>query len=228
MRRISGGGICPSRWGPSWRRSRKASCSARFVQGIEVSGRAYGGGWWDWLTPFSLLTGMALVVGYGFLGATWLILKTEGSLRDHAYRVALPLFIAVIALIGAVSLWTPFLAPDIAARWFGFPNILLLAPVPLLVALLGFLLLRALKQRLDRQPFLLALGLFVLSYAGLGISNYPYVVPRSVTIWQAAAPDSSLAFLLVGAVVLLPLILAYTGYAYWVFRGKITSGEGYH
>jgi cytochrome d ubiquinol oxidase subunit II len=199
-----------------------------FVQGIEVSGRAYSGGWWDWLTPFSLLTGLALVIGYGFLGATWLILKTEGSLRDHAYRVALPLLVAVLVLIGGVSLWTPFLAPDIADRWFGLPNILLFAPVPLLVALLALLLWRALKQRLDRPPFLLALGLFVLSYAGLGISNYPYVVPRSVTIWQAAAPDSSLKFLLVGAVVLLPLILGYTGYAYWVFRGKITSGEGYH
>jgi len=199
-----------------------------FVQGIEVSGRAYSGGWWDWLSPFSLLTGTALVIGYGFLGAAWLILKTEGSLREHAYRVALPLFVAVIVLIGAVSLWTPFLAPDIAERWFSRPNIFVLAPVPLLVGLLGFLLLRALRRRLDRQPFPLALGLFVLSYAGLGVSNYPYVVPRSVTIWQAAAPDSSLAFLLIGAALLLPLILGYTAYAYWVFRGKLKSGEGYH
>jgi cytochrome d ubiquinol oxidase subunit II len=140
----------------------------------------------------------------------------------------MPLMVAVLVLIGAVSLWTPFLAPDIADRWFRIPNLLLVAPVPVLVALLALLLWRALKERLDRQPFLLALGLFVLSYAGLGISNYPYVVPRSVTIWQAAAPDSSLAFLLIGALVLLPLILAYTAYAYWVFRGKITSGEGYH
>jgi len=199
-----------------------------FVQGIEVSGRAYSGGWWDWLTPFSLLTGVSLVIGYGFLGAAWLILKTDGSLRERAYRMALPLFVAVIVLIGGVSLWTPFLAPDIAERWFGRPNIFLLAPVPLLVALLGLLLLRALRRRFDRQPFPLALGLFVLSYAGLAVSNYPYVVPRSVTIWQAAAPDSSLEFLLVGAVVLLPLILAYTAYAYWVFRGKVKSGEGYY
>jgi cytochrome d ubiquinol oxidase subunit II len=199
-----------------------------FVQGIDVSGRAYGGGWWDWLTPFSLLTGAALVIGYGFLGAAWLILKTEGSLRDHAYRVARPLFAAVILLIGAVSLWTPFLAPDIAARWFSVPNIFLLAPVPLLVGLIGLLLLRALAQRRDRQPFPLALALFVLSYVGLAISNYPYVVPRSVSLWEAAAPDSSLGFLLVGAAVLLPLILAYTAHAYWVFRGKVKSGEGYH
>jgi cytochrome d ubiquinol oxidase subunit II len=199
-----------------------------FVQGIAVEGRAYGGGWWDWLTPFSLLTGVALAAGYGFLGAAWLILKTDGDLRARAYGIAMPLLFAVLAAIGAVSLWTPFLAPDIAARWFALPNLIVLAPVPLMVALLALLLWRALRRRIDSQPFPLALGLFLLSYVGLGVSNYPYVVPRSVTIWDAAAPDASLAFLLVGAAILLPLILGYTAHAYWVFRGKVRSGEGYH
>lgn len=199
-----------------------------FVQGIEIDGRAYGGGWWDWLTPFSMLTGFSLIAGYGLLGAAWLIGKTEGSLRDRSYEIARKLLYVVVLLIGAVSLWMPFLDPDITARWFSWPNIAYLSPVPLLVAGLGLLLLRALANRKDRQPFPLALGLFVLSYAGLGISLYPYVVPRSLTIWQAAAPDASLAFMLVGAIMLLPLIIGYTAYAYWIFRGKVKANAGYH
>jgi len=199
-----------------------------FVQGIAVSGRAYGGGWFDWLTPFSLATGAALVAGYALLGATWLVLKTEGALQARCVTLARRLGIAVILFIAAVSLWTPLLDGAIAARWFSWPNILLLSPVPVLVAALALLLFRTLAQGRALAPFLISLGLFLLSYAGLGISLYPYVVPRSVTVWDAAAPDASLGFLLVGAAVLLPIILTYTGYAYWVFRGKVRRGEGYH
>ncbi|MGF1607243.1 MAG: cytochrome d ubiquinol oxidase subunit II [Rhodothalassiaceae bacterium] len=199
-----------------------------FIQGIEVDGRAYGGGWWDWLSPFSLLTGVALVAGYGLLGAAWLILKTEGRVRDRCYRLAMPLTYSVVGLIALVSLITPFLDGTIRARWFDWPNILFVSPVPLLVAALAYWLYRAVKGRKDNRPFPLALGLFVLSYIGLGISLYPYVVPRNLTVWQAAAPDSSLLFLLVGALVLLPLIIGYTAYSYWIFRGKVRAGEGYH
>lgn len=198
------------------------------VQGIPVANRAYAGGWWDWLTPFSMLTGVALVIGYALLGATWLVMKTEGELQDRAYRFAWMSGCGTIALIGIVSLWTPFLNPVFMARWFAWPAILYTAPVPLLVAGCVYLLYKGLSERRDVMPFLAAIGFFVLSYIGLGISFYPYILPPSITIWEAAAPDNSLRFLLVGAVVLIPLILLYTGYSYWVFRGKVDPAGGYH
>jgi cytochrome d ubiquinol oxidase subunit II len=199
-----------------------------FIQGFAIDGRAYAGGWFDWLTPFSILTGIAVVVGYALLGATWLIMKTEGALQDWCFRVTLPLGAAVVGLIVIVSIWTPLLDPTIAARWFGWPNIVLVSPVPLLVAGASFALHRAVQSRRELLPFLLSQGLFVLSYVGLGISLYPYIVPRSITIWQAAAPPESLIFLLVGALILIPMILAYTAHAYWVFRGKVDPAGGYH
>ena len=198
------------------------------VQGIKVSERAYAGGWWDWLTPFSLLTGFAVVVGYALLGATWLILKTEGGLQDKAYRYANITGAATIALIGVVSLWTPFLNAAYMERWFSWPSILYVAPVPVLVLIAGLNLRAGLLKRDDARPFFSALALFVLSFIGLGISFFPHIVPPDITIWDAAAPDASLSFLLIGASVLIPLILAYTAYSYWVFRGKVREGEGYH
>jgi cytochrome bd ubiquinol oxidase subunit II len=198
------------------------------LQGVHVEGRHYSGGWWDWLTPFSLLTGLALVIGYGLLGATWLVLKTEGELRDHAYRLSWWLLFAMLGAIGAVSIATPFLHVAYAQRWFDWPNIIFTAPVPIAVAAVTGLLLRSLANRWDYQPFLLSLLLFALSYAGLGISMYPYIVPQSITIWQAAAPENSQLFMLVGVAGLIPLILGYTGWAYWVFRGKVQAGSGYH
>ena len=193
------------------------------VQGIPVANRAYAGGHWDWLTPFSILTGVALVIGYALLGATWLILKTEGHVQRRAYDIAFWVAPATLLLIGVVSLWTPFLNGPYAQRWFGWPQILLVVPVPLAVLGTGYLLLRGLTERRELAPFLAALGLFVLCFIGLGISFFPYLVPHAVTIWQAAAPDNSLSFLLVGGVVLIPIILAYTAYAYWVFRGKVNA-----
>ena len=198
------------------------------VQGIPVSDRAYAGGWWNWLTPFSLLTGVALVVGYALLGATWLVMKTTGELQHDARRFAWITGLATLALIGAVSLWTPLMNAQFMARWFAWPALLYTAPVPLLVALAALVLFAGLARGRDASPFLAALVLFVLSYIGLGISFYPYIVPPSITIWSAAAPDASLGFLLVGAVVLVPLILAYTAWSYWVFRGKIDPEAGYH
>jgi cytochrome d ubiquinol oxidase subunit II len=198
------------------------------VQGIEIANRQYAGGWWDWLTPFSVLTGIAVVVGYGLLGATWLNLKTTGELQAKARRLAIVAGIGTLALIGAVSLWTPFLEPIYFERWFQWPTAFFSAFVPLLLAVCAFGLWHGLTTDKHLQPFLSALGLFVLSFVGLGISFYPYIVPGALTIKEAAAPDSSLAFLLVGAVILIPIILAYTGYAYWVFRGKVDPEEGYH
>jgi cytochrome d ubiquinol oxidase subunit II len=215
-----------------------------FVQGIRVEGRAYAGGWWDWLTPFSLLTGAALVAGYGLLGACWLVWKTEGELQDQVRSLARRLAVLTLGFIALVSLVMPFLQPAFRARWFAFPEILLALPVPLLVAVLAWRLFRALSEAdteeietdadgrrfawRDGIPFLCALGLFLLSYAGLGISMWPMIVPPGITIWEAAAPRASQVFVLVGAAVLVPVILAYTGYVYWLFRGKIRAGQGYH
>ena len=198
------------------------------VQGIAVDGRAYGGGNWDWLTPFSALTALALVVGYATLGATWLILKTEGATLARAQRFALPLGAALVVLIGVVSLATPFLRPEYLDRWFGWPSGAWSAVVPILLALSIWQLWTGLRNHDHLRPFLATVAIFVLSYAGLGVSFYPNLVPPSLTIAEAAAPDSSLLFLLVGAVVLIPMILAYTAYSYWVFRGKVRPGDGYH
>jgi len=198
------------------------------LQGIHVDGRHYAGGWWDWLTAFSILTGVSLVIGYALLGATWLVMKTEGELRDKAYGLSWALLFAMLGAIGAVSIATPFLNVQYTHRWFAWPNIILTAPVPVAVAAVTVLLLRALANKYDYQPFFLSLALFALSYAGLGISMYPYIVPQSITIWQAASPANSQIFMLVGVSVLIPLILGYTAWAYWVFRGKVRAGAGYH
>jgi cytochrome d ubiquinol oxidase subunit II len=198
------------------------------LQGIHVEARHYAGGWWDWLTPFSILTGLALVTGYALLGATWLVMKTEAELRDKAYRLSWGLLFALLVAIGVVSIATPFLHVQYAQRWFTWPNVLLTAPVPIAVAVVAVLLLRSLADKQDYRPFFLSLMLFALSYAGLGISMWPYIVPQSITIWQAAAPVSSQIFMLVGVAILMPLILGYTGWAYWVFRGKVKAGSGYH
>ena len=198
------------------------------VQGIPVEGRAYAGGWWNWLTPFSVLTGVALVIGYALLGATWLIWKTEGHVQDISYRMAKLVAPITVLFIGIVSIWTPFLNDVYMRRWLGWPQILLVVPVPLFVLLSTAILLRGLYTRLELSPFLASISLFILSFIGLGISFYPHIVPNSVTIWEAAAPDNSLGFLLVGASVLIPVVLAYTAYAYWVFRGKVGPTHHYH
>lgn len=198
------------------------------VQGVAVEGRAYAGGNWDWLTPFSALTGLALVIGYAILGATWLILKTTGETHERAVRFARPLGFGLLALIGAVSLATPFLRPEYLARWFGWPSGIWSAIVPVLLAISVWHLWRGLRDRDDLRPFLATVAIFVVTFAGLGVSFYPNLVPPSVTIDEAAAPTASLEFLLVGAVVLIPMILAYTAYSYWVFRGKVAPGDGYH
>jgi cytochrome bd ubiquinol oxidase subunit II len=198
------------------------------LQGVHVEARHYAGGWWDWLTPFSILTGISLAIGYALLGATWLVLKTEGPLRDRAYHLAWYLLFAMLLAIGAVSIATPFLHIQYAQRWFTWPNIVLTAPVPIAVAVVTVALLRSLADKQDTKPFFLTLLLFALSYLGLGISMYPYIVPQSIDIWQAASPANSQIFMLFGVAVLIPLILAYTGWAYWVFRGKVRAGSGYH
>lgn len=198
------------------------------LQGIHVVNDAYAGGWWDWLTPFTVLCGVAVVIGYALLGACWLVWRAEGALQASARRHAGALALATLALIALVSLWTPFLNPRFAERWFHWPGLGLTSPVPLLVGGVGLWLRHGLRRGHHVTPLICAELWFVLCYAGLGISFWPLIVPPDITIWQAAAPPESQVFLLVGAGVMFPVILAYTLYAYWIFRGKIGAGTTYH
>jgi cytochrome d ubiquinol oxidase subunit II len=192
----------------------------KFVVGFEVEGRHYAGTSMDWLHPF--------VFGYTLLGATWLVLKTEGPLQAWSRRAAKIALVGVIAFIAAVSMWTPFLQSRIAERWFSWPNALTFAPVPVVTAALARWAWRALARDGAATPFIAALGLFLMAYLGLAISLFPYVVPHTITLWEAAGSPSTQAFMLVGTLFLLPIILTYTGWSYWVFRGKVRADVGYH
>jgi cytochrome d ubiquinol oxidase subunit II len=198
------------------------------TQGIRVENGAFAGGAFDWATPFTLICGFAVVAGYALLGATWLVMKTEGPIAERARAQSKVLLLAVLSFMAAVSLWTPLAVPRIAERWFSLPNILYLWPVPLITALTAFWAWRGLAKGRDVTPFLASIGLFSLGYLGLVISSFPYLVPPSLTIWQTAAAPASQMFMLVGTLVLLPLIFGYTGYVYWLFRGKVKPGEGSH
>lgn len=197
------------------------------LQGVRVVDKAYAGGWLDWLSLFSLLTGVGVVVGYALLGSTWLVWKTEGTAEAHARQLASYSGIGTLVAMAAVSAATPFLQYEYWRRWFAMPGVFATAQVPLLTAIVALLFFRLLRRGAVAAPFLLALTLFALGFAGLGISLFPYIVPDGVTIWDAAAPERSQVFMLAGTAVILPVILAYTAWAYWVFRGKVGTG-GYH
>jgi cytochrome d ubiquinol oxidase subunit II len=199
-----------------------------YIQGIPVIDRAYAGGALDWISPFSLFTGIGLVFAFALLGSTWLIIKTVGELQNRAYKISLYLGWILLGFIIVISIWTPLNDAKIAARWFSFPNIILLSPVPILVLFFTYLLIRAVVNRNQIRPFIFTLMLVFLGYSGLGISLWPNIIPPSISIWAAASPPQSQGFALVGALFIIPIILVYTAWAYYVFRGKITHGEGYH
>jgi cytochrome d ubiquinol oxidase subunit II len=199
-----------------------------FINGFSVRDNAYSGGALDWLTPFSLFTGLGLLVAYALLGGTWLIMKTEGSLQQRMTALARPTVLALLAAIGVVSLWTPLAHPAVAERWFSLPNLFFFAPAPALVVATTWLLLRTLKRPAHATPFLLSLALLFFGYSGLAISLWPNIVPPAITIRAAAGPPESMGFTLVGALFIIPIILTYTSWSYYVFRGKVRPGEGYH
>ncbi|GAA0512825.1 MAG: cytochrome d ubiquinol oxidase subunit II [Pigmentiphaga sp.] len=199
-----------------------------FLNGLPVRDGNYAGGAFDWISPFPLFTGLGLLCAYALLGATWLVLKTEGELQARMRRIGARLAWITLAVIGVISIWTPLTHPPIAERWFSFPNIVWFAPVPVLVLLVTWGLLRALRRDGHASPFLLTLALVFLGYSGLGISLWPYVIPPGISIWDAAAPPQSMGFTLVGALLVIPFVLMYTALGYWVFRGKVRHGEGYH
>jgi cytochrome bd ubiquinol oxidase subunit II len=199
-----------------------------FIQGFNVQGREFVGSSFDFLTPFSIFCGIALMFGYALLGAGWLVIKTEGTLQDWARALGRRCLIGAVVGIGIVSLWTPYVDPQIAARWFSWPNIVFLAPVPLITGALILYAWHSLNTQSDYGPFFAALGLFVMSYLGIAISLWPMIVPGHFTLREAAASPSTQAFLLIGTLFLLPVILVYTAWSYWVFRGKVRANIGYH
>ena len=225
IRRFWSGGFCA---GSAVAAFSQGAVRGALVQGFKVDGRNFAGTSFDWLTPFSVLTGVALMFGYALLGAGWLILKGEGALQAWARRMGRACFVGVLAAIGIVSVWTPLLDPAIAHRWFSWPGIAVLAPIPAVTLAIAAAEWRSLNRDGHAGPFIGAVGLFLMSYLGIAISLWPFVVPRHYTLWQAASAPSTQAFLLIGTLFLLPVIVLYTGWSYWVFRGKLRGDLGYH
>jgi len=198
------------------------------IQGIPVANGAFAGGSFDWATPFSALCGLSLVAGYGLLGATWLMMKAEGPVGQRGRTQAKALLLAVLVCMGIVSLWTPLMSERIYARWFSLPNFYYLWPVPVVTGVVALLLWRWIEKGREILPFVSSIVLFFLGYLGLVISNFPYLVPPSLTVWDTAAVPASQIFMLIGTLVMLPIILGYTVMIYWLFRGKVKEGESYH
>lgn len=199
-----------------------------YLQGIKVVNDAYAGGPLDWISPFSIFTGLGLLVTYALLGCTWLIMKTGGELQATCYKLSRQISIILLLIIAGISLWTPLMDKGIAERWFTMPNFLLLSPVPLLVAFFFYRLQASLRAKSETTPFIYTLCLILLGYVGLGISIWPNIIPPHISIYAAAAPPQSQMFALIGALVIIPVILIYTGWAYYVFRGKVDPDEAYH
>ncbi|WP_416414259.1 cytochrome d ubiquinol oxidase subunit II [Pantoea sp. App145] len=198
------------------------------LNGFEVTNRTFTGSPLGWLAPFPLFCGFGLVIAYALLGCTWLIMKTEHNLHRTMSSLAKPLVVALLIVVGIISIWTPVQHAAIAQRWFSLPNLYYFLPVPVLVLACSYGILRSISRNGHYAPFILTLALIFLGFSGLGISIWPNIIPPSISIWQAAAPASSQAFMLVGALLIIPIILGYTSWSYYVFRGKIKAEEGYH
>jgi cytochrome d ubiquinol oxidase subunit II len=191
------------------------------MRGIPVADGQYAGGSWDWLHPFTILTGIGLVLGYALLGAGWLVLKSEGELRDWAYRrirwVALSVLIVLLVAFTVTFDYSVLARSGLSLRPWG-----LAFPVIGLLALLGTLV--GARRDRDRFPFAMTVLFFLASFMSLVVMFWPYMIPYSVTVASAAAPAASLRFLFYGGIVVLPVIAVYTIGVYWVFRGKIRRG----
>ncbi|MDP3560516.1 MAG: cytochrome d ubiquinol oxidase subunit II [Legionellaceae bacterium] len=197
-----------------------------FVQGFPIDEAAMTINSTDWLTPFTLLTGIALSSGYGLLGATWMIMKSEGRLQKKMIHYSKGLLVLVSIFLFFVSIWTPLHSNVIFARWYSYPNFIYLSPLPLLALIAVFLTWKNLSKQNEVKPFMYSILIFLCSYVGIGVSVYPYLIPHQVTLWEAAAPNTTLKFILIGVVIMLPILLGYTAYAYYLFRGK--TNDHYH
>ncbi len=198
-----------------------------FVKGVQVQGRSFAGNPFDWLNAYSFMTGVALLFGYALLGSTWLVMKTDEVTKDWARKCASYVLGNVGVFMGIVSISVPIMNAGVRDLWFTLPNFYYLVPVPLVTIALFIFIWRDLHRGVENRPFFLSVGVFLMGYLGLGISLWPWLVPFAVTFRQAAAAASSQSFLLVGTLVILPLVLTYTAFCYYVFRGK-ASREGYY
>jgi cytochrome d ubiquinol oxidase subunit II len=196
-----------------------------YIQGFETEGFVYSGGALDWLSPFTVITGLGLVAGYALLGSTWLIMKTEGELQDWAYKLTPKLLAGLLAVFTIVCIYTPFVDETVKTRWFD--NISVIWILPTLALYCSFVVIRSVQKRQDGMPFVATMGIFLFSYLGLLASKWPYIVPPNFTIWDAASSNNSQLFLLLGFLFVIPIVLAYTSWTYWIFRGKVKAG-GYH
>ncbi|MGM0521887.1 MAG: cytochrome d ubiquinol oxidase subunit II [Pseudomonadota bacterium] len=213
-------------WGSGIAAFAQGAVVGAYIQGFAVEDFVYVGGALDWLTPFTVLTGLGLMAGYALLGATWLILKSEGYVQEWAYRITPKLLLAVLAVFAIVSLWTPLVSLEVRSRWLDQLHLIWVFPILALVC--AGMLYRSVKRQQEGQPFIMALGLFIFTYLGLIASKWPVIVPPDYTIWDASSAPESQLFLLVGVVFIIPIVVAYTAWTYWVFRGKVKVGEGYH
>lgn len=213
-------------WGSAVATFAQGAVVGTYIQGFETEGFVYVGGALDWLTPFTVLTGLGMMAGYSLLGATWLILKSEGHVQDWAYRIAPRLLAAVLVVFAIISVWTPFIDGGVRERWFGEVSLIWLLPVLAMACAYGIY--RWVKLRREGMPFVATLGMFIFTYLGLVASKWPVIVPPDHTIWDAASAPESQLFLLLGMLFVIPIILTYTAWSYWVFRGKVRTGEGYH
>ncbi|SJN11720.1 putative Cytochrome bd2, subunit II [Halomonas citrativorans] len=213
-------------WGSAVAAFAQGAVVGAYIQGFQTEDFVYTGGAFDWLTPFTVLTGLGLMAGYALLGSTWLILKSEGHVQDWAYKITPILLAMVLVVFAIVSIWTPFVNPFVWDRWFGHLHLIWIFPV--LALFFAFLVYRSVKQRRESYPFLATIGIYVFTYLGLIVSQWPMIVPPNYTLWDAASAPESQLFLLIGVLFVIPFILMYTAWTYWVFRGKVRVGEGYH
>jgi len=213
-------------WGSAVATFAQGAVVGSYIQGFAVKDFVYVGDAFDWLSPFTVLTGLGMMAGYALLGATWLILKSEGYVQDWAYRIAPKLLMAVLAVFAIISIWTPFVDPNVWSRWFD--HIQLIWVLPALSMACAFTIFRSVRRRDEGLPFISTLGLFIFTYLGLVASKWPVIVPPNYTIWDAASAPESQLFLLIGMLFVIPVVLTYTAWSYWVFRGKVKVGEGYH
>ncbi|MFG6667325.1 cytochrome d ubiquinol oxidase subunit II [Halomonas sp. HNIBRBA4712] len=213
-------------WGSAVAAFAQGAVVGAYIQGFSVEDFVYTGGALDWLTPFSVLTGLGLMIGYALLGSTWLIMKSEGYIQQWAYRITPMLLAGVLVIFAIISLWTPFIDPLVWERWFGHLRFIWIFPaLALLCALVVF---RSVQARREGLPFVATVGIYVFTYLGLIVSKWPVIVPPDYTLWDAASAPESQLFLLIGVLFVIPVILTYTAWTYWVFRGKVRVGEGYH
>ncbi len=198
-----------------------------FVEGFPQANGQYIGTSWSWIRPFPIFAGFGLIAGYTLQGATWLIMKTEHDLQQWARHVAQRAMVLVFIFIAAVSLWTPLTSARIAARWFSWPNIAFFSPVPIVTVVLAALLVWGARGKREVLPFVCSVGLFFVSFTGLVISLWPYIAPPSMTLWDAASSPVTHEFLMIGTAFVLPILIMYVVWSYWVFRGKARGHTGY-